>query len=507
MLHIAHNATTAKLQKPTREIKLQVQGLLSYKTDGYSGDWDGNSSFFDYDSGMFPAGFVHYIKQALSKKGHNVSLVKAPLPVPLGPKLPKVDEFGYEDRYDYQPDVMNRLVSMGQMIAQVATGGGKSRIARMCYARLGRRTLFLTTRGVLMHQMRECFVTDLKEKVSTFGDGEWPGNEMKTRFNVGMVQTLASRLKSPDPLSSPLEQNKQTRIREATIKLLHSFEFIIMEEAHEASSNSYFEIMTYCKNAHYRLALTATPFMKSDEEANMRLMAVSGPVAVRVSEETLINRGILAKPYFKYGYVAETHPKLRRGTPWQRAYRYGIVEDEHRNADILKEVSRATEYGLSSMILVQHKEHGRILERLFKGVGIKCSFIFGEHEQKERKASLKALANKTIDVLIGSTILDVGVDAPAVGFVGIFGGGKAEYSLRQRIGRGLRKKASGPNVAFIMDYSDQHNNYTRAHAQQRRQIVENTAGFKDGVLKNGADFDYEGLGFKKVRKLMKTTKE
>ena len=29
------------------------------------------------------------------------------------------------------------------------------------------------------------------------------------------------------------------------------------------AGNEYFEVMQYCTNAHYRLALTATPFMKS----------------------------------------------------------------------------------------------------------------------------------------------------------------------------------------------------------------------------------------------------
>lgn len=78
------------------------------------------------------------------------------------------------------------------------------------------------------------------------------------------------------------------------------FEFVILEEAHEASGNSYYEILRYCKNAHYRLALTGTPFMRESEESNMRLMACSGPIAIKVTEEMLIQRGVLAKPYFKY---------------------------------------------------------------------------------------------------------------------------------------------------------------------------------------------------------------
>ncbi|MFX5809068.1 helicase-related protein, partial [Acinetobacter baumannii] len=78
-------------------------------------------------------------------------------------------------------------------------------------------------------------------------------------------------------------------------------------------------------------------------------------------------------------------------------------------------------------------------------------------DQGERKSALTELANKDIDVLIGTTILDVGVDVPAVGLIILAGGGKAEVALRQRIGRGLRAKKFGPNVAFIVDFTDQHN--------------------------------------------------
>jgi len=101
------------------------------------------------------------------------------------------------------------------------------------------------------------------------------------------------------------------------------------------------------------------------------------------------------------------------------------------------------------------------------------------------------LKNGEIDVLIGSTILDVGVDVPSVGVVILAGGFKAEYSIRQRIGRGLREKKSGPNVAFIVDFTDEHNNHLRGHAQERKRIVAETPGFGERIVDK---FDYAGLG-------------
>lgn len=502
MIQLAYNAIVGKLINASHQEKLAAQEALSYRPEGFSSSWDGKASFFDYNTGMFPAGFAHYMQTALIKRGHKVGLVRKPLPEPLGPEFPHIDDFGYTERYSYQPEVMNKLLSHGQIIAQVATGGGKSRIARMCYARIARRTLFLTTRNVLMYQMKESFEENLKERVAVFGDGFWhhPGNNLEKapKFNVGMVQTFAERLKEPDPYASEEVKREQLQRRNETIELLKTFEFVILEEAHEVSGNGFYDIMCECKNAHYRLALTATPFMKDNEEANMRLMAVSGSIAIKITEQMLIDRGVLARPIFKYAQLKECNPKLKRSTPWQRAYNYGIVNDDYRNKLIAAEIIRAKRYGLTSMVLVQHKEHGHNLTEIFKKNGIRAKFIFGESEQTERKAALKQLSDGEIDVLIGSTILDVGVDVPSVGFIVLAGGGKAEVALRQRIGRGLRAKKFGPNVALILDFSDHFNSYLREHAVNRRAIVERTPGFNEGILRNGADFDYEALGFSRI---------
>lgn len=498
-IRIAHNAVIAKLLDAPQDAQLEVQRVLSYRVAGAehmaafkSHSWDGRSNFFDYGTSTFPRGFLQYVQSALSKLGYRVSPVRHPFPKPLGPELPQVDAFGYAGRYDYQPEVMHRLLRHGQMIAQIATGGGKSRIAQICTARINRPTLFLTTRGVLMHQMAEKF-TAMGKQVAILGDGSL---QVSTEVTCGMVQTIASWLDEPKAAESvdPEAFRKQTARRKKMIEVLARFEFVILEEAHEVSSESFYEIMQHCRNAHYRLALTATPFMKDDEEANMRLMAVSGSIAIHITEEMLIERGILARPYFKYVPLPEKPPKLFRSSPWQRAYELGITGHELRNRLAVVEAMRARSYGLSVMMLVQRKEHGRALCDIMTRNGIRARFIHGEADQSSRKKALTDLAGGAIDVLLGTTILDVGVDVPAVGMIILVGGGKAEVALRQRIGRGLREKKVGPNVAFVVDFADGHNEHLLKHYLQRRAVVEATPGFNENIVR---DFDFVGLGFAK----------
>ncbi|KVH64529.1 hypothetical protein WS89_04400 [Burkholderia sp. MSMB1072] len=565
---LAASAVNAKLIGASREAKLLVRDTLSYLVDGaqysqaFKGtSWDGRSSFFDFNSGTFPAGFLYKVQAKLLKAGYRVNVVRNPAPAPLGPERPEVDEFGYDPRYSYQPEVADKLVKHRQIIARVATGGGKSRIARICYKRIARKTLFLTTRGILLYQMADAVESNLKETAGIIGDSKWDGSR---QFTAGMVQTLAQAvelwteegemlayLKNRDAAEDREVEKQATRLkkqglkaaevsaatatlrktleaqrpsdaqvvadiqakvrdhnkrRDEVIEWLKTIEFVILEEAHEVSGEGFYQLMRQCTNAHYRLALTATPFMKDSPEANLRLEACSGPVAITVTEKQLIDLGVLATPYFKFiplqnhapQYQTEVKGKvfthrLFRSTPWPKCYEVGIVNNDERNHAIVYEVARAAKHGLRAMVLVGRKEHGKRLTELLTAAGVRCNFIFGEHDQTERQAALNALRDDRIDCVIGSTILDVGVDVPAVGLIVLAGGGKAEVQTRQRIGRGLRAKKLGPNVAFVVDFVEANNQTLRDHQNERIAIIKNTPGFGENIV---ADFDYSA--FKKA---------
>jgi superfamily II DNA or RNA helicase len=566
---IAHNAINAKLVGADREAKLLVREAMSYLVDGAEhmsafgpGRWDGRSSFFDMKSESFPAGFVYLAYATLLKAGYQTSIARKPFPVPLGPRKPIVDAFSTDDpSREYQYEVGDKLVKHGQIIAQVATGGGKSRIAKICYKRIARPTMFLTTRGILMYQMNDA-IEAMGERVGIVGDDHWKPNA--AGWTGCMVQTLAPLCEVMDAetevlrylknreaaedrdVAELLQRAKKKGVnvalfgqlaakrrellvaarkpdkeivadvqrkcaehavrRQAALDFLAKIELVILEEAHEVSGDGFYTILRHCPNAHYRLSLTATPFMKDSAEANMKLMACSGVVAIKVSEKDLIDRGVLARPYFKFVGLQNQAPeykeqkdgktythKLYRSTPWPKCYEIGVVNNAERNAAIVYESKRAVGYGLSVMVLVNRKDHGRLLQSELHRAGLRVNFIFGEHDQSERQAALNALKEGRIDVLIGSTILDVGVDVPAVGLIVLAGAGKAEVQTRQRIGRGLRAKKNGPNVALIVDFVDPLNNHLRTHCAERQQIVKSTPGFVEGIVAH--DFDYIGLGF------------
>jgi len=217
-------------------------------------------------------------------------------------------------------------------------------------------------------------------------------------------------------------------------------------------------------------------------------MATTGQIGIRVTEKDLIERGILAKPFFKY---IEVPPNIRTGvkhaTSWSIAYDRGVIYNAWRNAQIVRETVRAKKHGLTTMILIQREVHGKNLLKLLEEQRIKAAFINGKDPQDVRKAALKALSSGRIECLIGSTILDVGVDVPSVGLIILGGAGKAEVANRQRIGRGLRAKKNGPNVCFVVDFADSVNKYLIKHSVERKRIILDTPGFCENIV---SDFDY-----------------
>jgi superfamily II DNA or RNA helicase len=505
LIQIAFNPVVAKIVGGDEEARDILAALMSYYVDGYEhttrfqqGRWDGRSSMFKYSNDTFPSGFAEIAIDELKTKGYEVQRVTRPLPAALGPERPEIDDFGYDDQYNYQPETMDRLVRRGRMIARVATGGGKSRIARMSHARIGRRTLFVTTRQLLMYQMKEGF-EDSGYDVGVIGDGEWAPLTGEHTINVAMIQTLAMRLQEPEPYDMSAEALRQRRVREKTLEFLSSVDLLIAEEAHEAGGEGYFVVTSACKNAYYALALTATPFMRDGAEANMRLMARFGRIGIDITEKMLIDRGVLATPYFKFAAQKDKPAKLYKTSAYQRAIELGIVENETRNGMILDHCVDVAEYGLTTMILVARTKHGDILAKQLATFGLRVKFIKGESKADVRKKALAALGTGELDVLIGSTILDVGVDVPSVGSIVLAGGGKAEVAMRQRIGRGLRAKKTGPNVCPVLDFKDELNKHLSTHAASRIDIIKSTPGFAERLLKDSEQFDWEGMGFKKVR--------
>lgn len=203
-VRIVSNAVNALISGADDKVKRLVQEMLSYEVE--TGDWKGASTMFNWSKNSFPAGFAKSIAANLNKAGIKCIHIRKDKAAALGKPNPVVSQFPYNPDYAYQDQTVETLVREGMMIAQIATGGGKSNVACKAAARIGRMTLFLTTRSLLMFQMGENFQKSIDyraengeawlkgQKIGVIGAGKF---QISRHINVATVQTIASFLEEP----------------------------------------------------------------------------------------------------------------------------------------------------------------------------------------------------------------------------------------------------------------------------------------------------------------------
>lgn len=107
--------------------------------------------------------------------------------------------------------------------------------------------------------------------------------------------------------------------------------------------------------------------------------------------------------------------------------------------------------------------------------------MIGTINPKARKEKLDKMRARDLMCIIGTSLLDEGVDVPAAG-AGIFaGGGKSSTRELQRVGRFIRKDPADAekDCAYIEEFFD-HTKWLSHHAKARRKILETEKEFEIG---------------------------
>lgn len=114
---------------------------------------------------------------------------------------------------------------------------------------------------------------------------------------------------------------------------------------------------------------------------------------------------------------------------------------------------------------------------------LRFAYINGQDTSKRRARIVEAFRLGEIDVLIASTILDEGFDAPATEHLILAGGGKAEHRQVQRIGRGMRT-SDGKERLTVFDFLDT-GKYLGKHAKARADAYRRERAYTVRELSRG----------------------
>lgn len=376
----------------------------------------------------FPSGFTAQVVLQGKKDGHQVQVLDRRR------RPEKADPTALVDWLrDYQLEALEVARKTERGVFHHPTGAGKTELM-VAIAETFPKTkwLILTHRKDLIGNTTDRFSRRTGESIGTIGDGVFKPE----RVTVAMFQSLYAQLRQ-----------KNAR----TIRFLEGIQGIMVDEVHVVPAATYWRVLTALPNAYFRYGFSGTPFARGDKKSIFTWGAI-GPIIHKIEPETLITAGVLAKPQIKM--VRVSHP-MKATKNWTEAYSTLIVHSKKRNAAVAAAARKAPK---PCLVFVNHVEHGKNLERIFRARGEKVEFVWGKHATPMRRAAIERLVFGETDILICNVIFQEGIDIPELQSVVVAQAGKSIIATLQRVGRGMRKRARSGEITketfVVYDFKD-----------------------------------------------------
>lgn len=245
------------------------------------------------------------------------------------------------------------------------------------------------------------------------------------------------------------------------VDYLASVKVLIGDEFHHFASNDYQLVNQYLINARQRVGLTGT--LKKDDNIKQyeSVVGIASERIFKVPNSFLIQKGISAKPYIKLidinrpALLEKVHPfySTNKLMQYQYYYKLAIVDNKYRNQVIANLVQGLIKTKKVTLIVVNSIEHGENIQTELTNLGITSQFLRGALSTEDREHLLSSVRKNETLVLIGTSIIDEGIDIPNMKYLIYASAGKSYRETLQRIGRVLRVDKNKKDT-YIFDFVD-----------------------------------------------------
>lgn len=475
---IIHDNKTCQFISDDEDLIRILKSKLSYKTNGveytqaYKNGWSGITYLIN-KKGYFFSGLLFKVQEFLKERHVKYDfedlrdLLVENSSLDISEKLKSLNLIPR----DYQERIVNTACSNRKGIVRAATGSGKSLCMALITARLNKPTIIYVIGLDLLKQFHDLFSSLFNEPIGFIGNGICNIE----RINIASIWTIGSALKiNKKNIINDDECNYEETFDESQtskiLDLLKKTNVHVCDESHIITTET---IQSIHKNIdpEYIFGFSGTPYR--DDNTDLLVNGILGEQIIDISASELIEKGVLAKPIIKFEAVP--HMSMPMAT-YQSVYKTYVVENDIRNNLILKNVKLLLEKGYTPLVLFKQIKHGNILFDLFKEAGIKCEMLYGNDSLKRRTEVKESLNDKKINVILASTIFDLGIDIPMLNGLVLCGGGVSKIRSIQRIGRVIRKYP-GKKFAAVIDFYDQIK-YLKKHSTIRYYTYCSENGFK-----------------------------
>ena len=344
---------------------------------------------------------------------------------------------------EHQEDALRALDELranGKTIALLphATGTGKTLTAIVDAKRLGGRTLFVVHTKELVNQA----VTKLEELWPEVNCGRFLDivHDTEEHVIVGTVQSISKNFASFKP---------------------DDFAYLIIDEAHHATADSYQQVLKYFK-PRFTLGLTATP----DRADGQSALEVFQNAAHRLSLREAVECGELVPIRC---VRVETNIDLTK-------VRFNAVQYNRRDIEeailvpgrdrLIVDTYLEHVRSRKAVVFCVNVRHGETLASLFRSDDIPARSVSGRMATKDRQSALDEFAAGTVRVLCACDLLNEGWDCPDVEVLFMARPTLSKVIYLQQLGRGTRK-APGKDSLIVFDFVDNASKYNASLSLHR----------------------------------------
>jgi superfamily II DNA or RNA helicase len=273
------------------------------------------------------------------------------------------------------------------------------------------------------------------------------------------------------------------------VQLFRAFSVVQVDETHKSKGESIREILLSCVNWEYRLGLSGT--VKLDEQFSdfFRVQENVGPLVMVLSAKHLIDHGyspnikikVVNLKYDesdhmiqKYWHIKSTGKEMYNNPKDfgrdMLAIEKGIIFESKERLDFISDLAKKV--GKNSLILFSDVKngYGKTIQQKILEWNPNTFYIDGEVDPRDRDRFKETLEAQDDVIIVASyNTFATGIDSKNLHHIILAESIKAEITLRQAIGRGMRKLAEKTKV-LVWDLVDQLDGYSVRHAKVRRDI-------------------------------------
>lgn len=436
----------------------------------------------EYESIRFPTGLISFILKNL------------PLQVELKESIPKLLYTEQEvlncanlvkdinpsfEVRNYQIEACLASLNNFQSLIYSATGSGKTSVMSLvCKILEDDRILIMNGNNFILQQIYDRLLSFGMEDIS------WnPSKEPDYSKRIVLINTK----------SSDERLNKQD---EAYLEFLKQVNTFIVDECQHMQALTNFEPIFYMDeiNLKHIIGYSGSPFRNYDHPYNnaddFTLIAIIGEPAFSYEMKDTIGDQNVAQPYSYFINYPNKKPWLPEHLKdnYFVQYRMSITYNKARNRAGIEMLKYLNKHNVKTLVSINNIKPGQTLMKTLKEEGVNSIFICGDNTIYEWKTSkygklhlktreggteeIQHAFDKAYNIIFGSSVLDEGVDVENFQAVVMFSAGKTPIAAAQRVGRASRKKKTGKNISFVIDFKDTGGlSIFQSHYEQRKKLM------------------------------------